>query len=190
MRVTDVFNSDLPLQEQQLRQLAACKQFLDESKGIPLLKALSWTYGDFSKVKVRHRKEKKGTFTEAFNAAFTIPNIRQRAIFAQGGNVTTGDDEEAYFIFPKDGYQFVYSKEVQDSGEEYREVFESLLNKFEQEQQKAIGITTDLLRYNYTDENLAEGLSCQAEIIVYNVPFFYAVSPSAVDYDNLLTLLQ
>jgi len=188
MRLDSIFERNSPFTQQQLKNITACTQFLEESKGLPLMKVLSSGYGDFAKVKVRHRK-KKGRFIDTFNEALDVSKLRQRAIFANNNTVHCESDEDLYYIFPKNGYRFVYSEEVHDSGEAYKEVFESLLSKFDDNHEKAVTITTELLKYTYTNENLAEGINRKAEVIVYNVPFYYAVKEDIIDYNKLLNLL-
>lgn len=184
MHIEDIFEQNSPFTQQQLKKLASCTQFLKESEGLPLLKGLpTAAYSSFAKIKVRHRKQ-KGAFTETFNNALDVIKLRQRAIFANSPT-----QKYQYYIFPTNKYRFVYSEEVQDSGEEYKNVFESLLDKFDQNPEKAIAITTDLLKYTYTDKNLAEGIQRKSEIIIYNVPFYYAVKQSIVNYDNLLEFI-
>ena len=170
-----------------------CSDFINESEGMPLFKSLPASYNDVHRVKVRFHK-KKNEFTETFNQAFTdeIMNLRQRAIFASGSPSTIQVEEsmEMFYIFPKNGYKFLYNKEVANSNEDYRQAFDTILEQLGGNNQEAIQIIADLLKYTYTSQNLVEGIENGSEIILYNIPFYYAVrSSSFPEYDDLLTSL-
>lgn len=165
-----------------------CSQFLEESRGLPLLKNLSSDYGDFHKIKVRKRNL-KDEITETFNEAFEdeLPFIRQRAVFANGAlsfEPVHENNLEPFYIFPVDGYKFMYSKEVENSSHEYKRVFDTIFEQFGDE--KGNAVLTDLLRFTYTTENLFEGIHAGCEIIIYGIPFFYALKTSTIEkYQDL-----
>lgn len=164
-----------------------CSQFLSESKGLPLFKLLPTTYGDFHKVKVRLHK-KYDIVTEAYDRAFgdQCANIRQRAVFAYGSQLTITENNEPFYVFPVDGYRFMYSREVRNSNNDYKRVIDTLFEQFENPT-KASEIVTDLLKYTYSTIHLNEGIASQSEIIVYGIPYYYAIKVSAVqDYQTLL----
>ena len=196
MRVDDLIQSDETREELQIIA-ERCSQFLDESKGLPLLKNLPSEYGDFHKVKVRKRRQRKQDdkeFAETFNGAFEdeLRDLRERAVFANGLISFESADMpelEPFFIFPIDGYQFMYSREVENSSQEYKMVFDSIFEEFGTE--KGNEVITDLLKFNYTDEDLKEGIESGSEIILYNVPYFYAIRTKTVEYyGNLLSILD
>lgn len=168
-----------------------CHQFFDESCGHPLLKNLPRSYSDLHKVKVRKRRAEDTEFAETFNEAFERqhPGLRQRAIFANGRpsfQRSSDPSVEPFYVFPVDGYKFIYSREVQNSGQEYKHIFETLFEQFGEE--KGNAVATDLLRFTYTSERLDEGIETGCEIIVYGIPYFYGVRASTVDsYDQLLS---
>lgn len=167
---------------------AKCSQFLRESASLPLYKSLPKTYGDFHRVKVRQRKT-SDEISEAFNRAFgtQFHNLRQRAIFASGATPALVDEEhEPFYVFPINGYKFLYSKEVTNSTANYKHVIESLFEQFE-DNNKAIEIVTDVLKYTYVRENLVEGIISESEIILYGIPYYFAVRVAAVPpYGKLL----
>lgn len=171
-----------------------CQQFLKESSRLPLLKSLSVEYNDLHKVKVRQRKN-KNTFSETLNQAFQDEHTKifQRAIFANGEKSfsLSENNVEPFYIFPIDGYKFIYSKEVENSTSEYKQVFDALFEQFGNDNEQATTIITDLLKFTYTKENLSEGIELGSEIIIYNIPYYFAVRTSLVDneYDKLLTSL-
>jgi len=143
-------------------------------------------------VKVRKRKA-DDSFTEAFNEAFVEEHfeLRQRAIFANGSlSFQTSIDplQEAFYIFPVDGYKYMYSKEVEHSGSEYRDVFEAVFAQLGDT--KTNDVLTDLLRFSYTSNNLVEGIDHGAEIILYGIPYYYAVRSATYNsYNDLLSAI-
>lgn len=170
-----------------------CTQFLQESRGQPLFKNLACSYGDFDKVKVRKRKE-QNEFTETFNEAFEKqhPGLRQRAIFANGVasfHPMFVEGLEPFYVFPVNGYKFMYSREVENSGQEYKQVFDTLFEQFGE--QRGNEVITDLLRFTYTSNNLHEGISSGSELIIYGIPCFYVVRTTVTeDYSELLSMIM
>jgi len=167
-----------------------CNQFLSDSGGLPIMKNLPETYEDFQKVKVRKRKHST-TFSNTFNGAFKdeLNNLRERAIFVNG--ITTfeencGNNVEPFYIFPINGFKFLYSKEVENSTQNYKQVFESVFCQLGEESGKEVLV--DLLRFTYVSENLSAGIESGAEIIIYGTPYYYAIRKSHIDnYNELLT---
>lgn len=191
MKVDDLITK--PQEHAELRLLYdRCSQFFEESGGSPLLKNLPETYGNFHKVKVRKRKG-VDVFNDTFNEAFDAehPGLRQRAIFANGelSFVEEGEELEPFFIFPIDEYKFMYSLEVENSSRDYKQVFDSLFEEFGA--RKGNQVICDLLAFTYRQENLAEGIEQGSELILYNIPYYYAIRTSIVDdYGELLTQIQ
>lgn len=170
-----------------------CSDFIDESAGLPLFKSLPSHYSDIHKVKVRFRK-KRSNFTETFNQAFTeeVANLRQRAIFASSNpeNVSLNEGDELFYVLPINGFKYLYNKEVINSGIDYQHAFDTILEQFEDDKE-ATTMITDLLKYTYTSENLHEGIQHGSEIILYNVPYYFAIRESSFpDYSDLLTSIQ
>jgi len=170
-----------------------CSDFITESEGLPLVKSLPMTYNDIHKVKVRLHK-KKNDFIETFNQAFTneIRNLRQRAIFASSSpaNIQVNESDEMFYVFPTNGYKFFYNKEVANSNEDYKQAFDTILEQLGGNNDEAVQVIADLLKYTYTSKNLIEGIQNESEIILYNIPFYYAVRASVFpEYDELLTSL-
>ena len=164
-----------------------CAQYLRESAGLPLYRSLPKTYTDFHRVKVR-RKHVDDEVSEVFNRAFgtQFHDLRQRAIFASSAEPAITEDAEPFYVFPVDGYKFMYSKEVTNSNSDYKQVIDSLFEQFE-DNNKVIEIVTDVLKYTYVRERLAEGIMSDSEIIFYGVPFYYAVRVGVVPpYGKLL----
>jgi hypothetical protein len=193
MRVDDLIQSDDSREELQILA-ERCSQFFEESNGCPLMKNLPGEYGDFHRVKVRKRKHRKSdpseTFSEAFNEAFEHEwkDLRERAIFANGElsfEPADGQTLEPFYIFPIDGYRYMYSREVENSSQDYKTVFDALFEQFGPD--RGNEVITDLLKFTYISEKLNEGIQSGAEIIIYNIPYFYAIRVATVDnYTNII----
>jgi hypothetical protein len=192
MRINELYENQQPKEIQLLKN--SCAQFIKESNGQPLFKNLSVSYNNFDKIKVRKRKGESGDFTETFNEAFETqhPGLRQRAIFANGRTTFSPLFDgvvEPFYIFPTNGYKFMYSREVENSGQEYKQVFDTLFEQFGEE--KGNEVLTDLLKFTYTSINLNEGISSGSEIIIYGIPFFYAIKANSADnYAELISSIK
>jgi hypothetical protein len=162
-----------------------CSQFLQESATRPVYKLLPMTYDDFHRVKVRRKPLSDDNVSEVFDRAFGTQHIRQRAIFVSGSLPVITENVEPFYVFPVDGYKFLYSKEVGNSNNDYQQVLDSLFEQFE-DNDKAIEIVTDVLKYTYVRDNLAEGIISKSEIILYGIPCYYAMRVSAaLDYNKI-----
>ena len=155
-----------------------CGMFLLESKGRPLVKALPRHADGFRKVKVR-KKKIKAPFEQKFNESFftEFNEIRNRAVFVNGTQSST-EDTELFYVFPIDGYRFMYSKEVFDSTELYKNTFDRLIETAGAE---GMDIFKDMLQLSYTYDNLPYAIDEGYEIIIYDIPYYYAVRMSLVD---------
>lgn len=171
-----------------------CRQFIKESGGFPMVKLLPKTYQDFQKVKIRKRKS-VASFANSFNEVFEheMHQLRERSLYANGetyfhNNVNRDKTVEPFYVFPIDGYDFIYSKEVTDSTKNYSTVFNEIFNQLGES--SAEKVFADLIKFTYTSQSLQEGLESGAEIIIYGIPYYYAIRESAVnDYNNLLTTI-
>lgn len=188
MRVSDIFRSQ-PLSVDQVATLrTACSEFLDQSGGLPLFKVKE-ALSVFTKTKVRFH-DKTNVFIETFNQAFFeehgVRNLHQRSIFASSTPPTPID--QLVYVFPKNGFKFLYNSQVPDANSRYKFVFEQLLEEFDQAY--AENTVKDLLRYTYEDHDLNDGINKGAEVILYDVPFYYAVKADHFpDYKQLLDFL-
>lgn len=163
-----------------------CGQFLTDSRGFPLYKLLPKTYKDVHRVKVRQQKYNNG-LAEAFNKAFeeTFRNIRQRAIFAVPTKPIQTEEMEPFYVFPLNGYKFLYCKEVKNSNADYQQVMNILVEQFNNDE--AINLITDILKYTYVQTDLNEGIVSGSEIILYGIPAYYAVRVSSISNYNKIT---
>lgn len=189
MKVDEIIAESMEMQEIKLIR-ERCSEFLQDSRGLALFKNLSTEYAGFQKIKVRTHKTVERD-DETFNEAFVerIPNIRQRAIFANGSASFEPDEDpelEPFYIFPIDGYKFLYSPEVENSSKDYKHVFHLLLEEFGEDNGKEIIL--DMLKFTYKSEDLMFGIQQGCEIIIYSVPYYYAIRVSSVkNYSDLLS---
>ncbi len=168
-----------------------CQQFIKESAGYPMVKLLPREYDDFKKVKIRRRKNST-TFSNSFNDVFAheMCEMRERSLFANGERFLNEGNHlsqfEPFYVFPINGYDYIYNKDISDSYEKYSSVFDTILEKMGG--RSAEDVFADLLKLSYTSDNLNEGLNTGAEIIIYGIPYYYAIRRSSVmKYDDILT---
>lgn len=165
-----------------------CSDFIYDAGGLPLYKALPSWYSDFQKVKVRFKRNEtliNSTFNKAFQTE--VYNIAQRAIFSYSTPPLVELNMELFYVFPINGYKFMYSKEVTNSSSDYKQILDVMLEAFD-DIDKATDIVTDLLKYTYSTQQLYEGLTAKAEVILYSVPFYYAVRVQPhLTYSQLIT---
>lgn len=162
-----------------------CSQFLVESGGLPLLKNLPKNKNGFIKVKVRHQKA-NCPFIKVFNDAFADErtNLLQRSIIAHGENgfQSNNAELEPFYVFPIDGYRYMYNPTA--STRDYIESFNSLMEKLGD---MGGDILKDVLKRDYEFDNLQRGISSGSEIIIYGIPYYYALRKSLVDdYERFL----
>lgn len=184
MYVTDIFVNEKPEEKIQIIR-ERCSAFIVESNGLPLYKNLPSSYPDFHKVKVRHGKQ-HDNMSKSMNLAFESQNkqFTQRAIFASGTVPQAESTNETFYIFPIDGFQFLYNTEVKEATD--LKVFDSIFEQFGEK--KGCALIADVLKFSYTTHNLQEGILHGSEIILYGIPFYYALRSSVVEsYDTLLT---
>jgi hypothetical protein len=165
-----------------------CSEFLKASDLKPLIRVLPKQGSDYRKVKVRKRN-KNTDFDRLFNSVFSkYPDIRARCVFGNTKVDFIPEDKEEFYIFPIDGFKYIFSYQVQNSTEQYREAFDALMSTLITEEAVTEAFT-DLLRYNYQSKDLKYALASDCEIIVYNIPYFYAVRKSSViNYSTLFSL--
>lgn len=159
-----------------------CSIFLNESNNKPLIKNLSIRNDGFKKIKVR-KKKRQDIFIESFNIAFPEhKDIFQRSIFANGDNavISSNIEIEPFYIFPIDGYKFMYNTEVKNSSVEYKESIDNILKNINITAAKEI--FSDIIRKSYNNIGLEHGIDSEAEIIIYGIPYYYAIRKSLVDH--------
>jgi len=176
----------------KIQIIRECSGFLRESCGEALIKYLPIDSPDSLKVKLR--KQRTSTdFDKLFNLVFMDhPDLRQRCVFSNGvtgaRHMNNNSDLEAFYIFPIDGYKFIYSPNVDESRIQYGEMLLNIVDAMGDET-KAFKTFVDVLNYDYTSEDLATGISSGCEIILYGFTHFYAIRASSVKrYSSLFSL--
>lgn len=158
-----------------------CSTFISESNSLPIFKRLDFTYGTSSKVKVRHSQTfaTNKVLDEAFSSSIenTIVPVTTQAL-----DFVTASDEW-YYVFPTNGYKFLYSKYIPD----YRYLIATMEAKSVDR-----SIMVEAVRETYTNsEQLSEGIGSSVEILLYGLQSFYVVSCSAYPvYADLLTTIR
>lgn len=158
-----------------------CAEFLFESAGRPLLKNLPRHRDGFVKVKVRQKKA-TDFFVESFNSAFADERAKllQRSVFAHGESsfVPSSDQSlEPFYIFPIDGYRYMYNPSTATTSE-YKVTFNKLLRNVGD---SAPELFQKVLKYDYVFDRLEEGIVGGSEIIFYGIPYYYALRKSIID---------
>lgn len=188
MLINEVINT-----KQQILQLpkhvrALCSQFLADSAGLPLFRELPTSHDTITKVKVRTKKSPSSLVGEVMNRAFEhqYAKLSQRSIFAHPVPRVTNESNEPFYVFPINGYKFMYSKEVQNSSNEYSQLIDTLFDTLDDG--AIVGeLATDVLKSTYATNELYEGIVSQAEIVIYGIPYYYAVKASECpDYARLV----
>ena len=192
MLIEDLIGSSIQLERSALRKLQEqCSQYLEESRGLPLFKALPSTYSDIHRVKARLQK-RIGSVDDAFNNAFgqAFPNLHQRAIFASAAIPILSESTESFYILPVNGYRFMYSCDVANSAVQIEEMMQSISNQFRCPT-SAGEVVADILKHKYISTDLHEGIISESEIIFYGIPCYYAVRVNSCDaYATLMPSLH
>lgn len=187
MRINQIFEQEAFTEYNQiLRKIAKeCSSFLCDSQNLPVYKSLPDTYDNIQKIKVRkHRQTTK--FSQTFNEAFEddVRDLRQRAVFTNSKNTDLTEGADLFYVFPKNGFKFMYCTEVTQSDSDYQQVFDSLFEQFDDD--KAEQMIHDLLKFTYVRENLVEGIKKEVEVLFYNIPYYYAARADVFEYEELL----
>jgi hypothetical protein len=166
--------------------ISECTQFIEESQGNMLFRALPVGYESVTKVKVRQKKS--DVVGELFNEAFDeqYPNLRQRAILTQGELTDISEGTQPFFVFPIDGYKFMYNTNVANSKNEHKDVFDSIVETLDQNQ--GLELIADMLKFTYSHTHLVEGILSGAEVVLYNTPYYYAVRATDDSIETLTTM--
>ena len=167
-----------------------CSEFLKISEGLPLMKFLPSEGSDQRKVKVR-KKRSLTQFGEIFNEVFDeTPDIHQRCI-KSSGKLDSGYRplmHELFYIFPINGFKFMFSPNVNNSEFEYDQRLRELTDATYEG--KGRELLKEVLMFEYAQgTDLSTGIRNGDEIIIYGIPFYYAIKASSVNsYSTLFSL--
>jgi len=171
-----------------------CSDFLSSCK-YPLIKVLKKETNcrNIKKVKVR-TKRRKDTFIKHFNEAFSMHNnIHGRSVFCNGKHSEIRNDEyEKVYVFPINGFRFLYNPDV-----EYHLEYEKIRNQIQESTSlpstEADKLFIDMLEYSYKNNNisLSDAAFNGNEIIIYNIPYYYAIRKNKFQYyEQILNFLK
>jgi hypothetical protein len=162
-----------------------CSQFVSLASA-PLYVQLRDSYPDIAKVKVR-KKNTRTVIGEGFDKAFAdFYNISQRCVYAKSSRAVFESvaDKDIFYMFPIDGFRFLYNNQIEDNLKQHTETLSHLDECMESQQ--AIGTITEIIKATYTSINISEGINSGAEIMIYNIPRFYAVRADKYQYTELI----
>lgn len=164
-----------------------CSQFLEASKGQPILKYLPSLGQGFRKVKVRQKKC-GDLFIRSFNEAFLQErrNLLQRSVITRGMSLPENihnDTIEPFYVFPRNGFKFMYCQNPSVTTSEYKITLDKLIKSVGDD--SGVTVFHEILKYQYEFDNLAHGIKSGGEVIFFNIPYFYAIRKSLVaDYEQ------
>ena len=165
---------------------AECGEYLRLSEGLPLFKTLPSSYGAFKRVKVRFQKAKDPT-SAVFEAAFghNKPGFRERVVITYPTPQEVLETHDLYYIFPVDGFRYMFSPMVRDSNVDIGGVVNTLIERLDFTEGSSLA--ADLLQYSYQNTNLVEGLRSEAEILLFDLPNFLAVRVDIDPHYNIIS---
>ena len=185
-----LFNDLIPLPPnpaliKQIVKLECC-DFIHESYGLPLYKSLQSTYGDIKLVKVRFQKQRDVT-SDIFEHVFgeSKPGgFKERSVIAYPIHPPPRDGYEVFYVFPTNGYKFIYSPMIKDSMSDLGGVVNTLMTQLDEVE--TASLAGDLLKYSYQSSNLVEGMLNNSEIIIHNISNFFVVRATHISYQSLI----
>lgn len=162
-----------------------CIEFLNNRSSLPLLKYLPSSYPNTKRVKVRKRKPENisPVYDEAFDNLVTT--FRRRVVITNGTLSCSNNNMELFYIFPVDGYKFLYAPRITNSSTDFTEAMRLI--------QSTVGdangqeIVAELLKFSYTNMDIVTGIASGAEIIIHDIPAYYAIRVSTSDQYTELT---
>lgn len=166
-----------------------CSEFLTLSKGQPLTRFLKKEGNGLRRIKVRWKKSKlwESEFIHTFNSSFPqYKDILHRSVLASKNPDVSemNEDEEPFFIFPINNFKFCYNPNITNITKTYEKLYENLNDFFSEE---SVNIFHDLIRTGYVFSELDEGIEKNSQVIIYNIPYYYALRASLVpDYRDII----
>lgn len=166
--------------------LKECGQFLTESNAKPLLRALPKNGDGFRKVKIRKKNKYNNPLEHYFDIAFLnkYREIRLRSMIVQTAvPVETPEEQELFYVFPIDDYKILYNRQVNNYvayAASLRPIIETL--------DSAESLLVHLFEHTYESQSLEQAIDSGAEILIYDIPYYYAIRSSLYkDYNDVLT---
>lgn len=116
-----------------------CGEFLTQSGNLPLMRGLTATLGrghppqEIEQPVDRPPKDSDAGFNIFFNAGIQavhkIREIRSKTLYATGSAIQARQYGNIMYVFPKDGFKFLYSASVEDSYEDSSNLYVLLCDK-------------------------------------------------------------
>jgi hypothetical protein len=164
---------------QMLYTLATeCATFFQQAGTLPLVKNVA-PRDAFRKIKIRHKQI--SSEKAAINTAFD-QSIVQRSLIACGIDSYQLPPREMilsqrmHYVFPLDGFKFIYNPHIRNE----KDIgIQGNINDTE--------LAEDVVRFSFADSDLAFGIECGAQVMIYDIPAYYAVDASEYDYEDILT---
>ena len=184
MRVSQLLRPVIIPINPQLQEIASeCTQSLHELS-TPLLKWLPVSTPDIKRFKVRYNnRDHNSLMSEAFKRAFDAQfvNVRERAVFVNF--MQTEEDTEPFYVLPPNGYKYLYNVELNQSSNQLAETVAQITSELDAD--SATTLLSDIVKQSYRSSNIMEAVRTRSEVILYNIPYFYAVRASSIPYNTL-----
>jgi len=169
-----------------LRVQDECSRFVEESQGLPLYKNLPVAYSDIHRVKMRKRRHNGSGTIPAEVLDKTRKNLLRQGLFAYGAPIAANEDVEPFYVFPVNGYQFMFCPEIRRLSEDCHVILSAISGAMNDKQ--GTDLMQDVIDFSYQRHDLIEGIRSGAEIIFYSIPNYYAFRVSAFNnYKDLLS---
>jgi hypothetical protein len=171
-----------------------CSEFIKESFPYPLLKTLPVTKDGFIKLKIRHKKNKKYLSSKTFNIFNSAlekyhTNITFKALYGYPIEAveTLSESEstrELFYIFPTNGYKYIYNPNVKSSFAAYNDALSKLQGNNLETAFK------EILQESYVDKDLKNAMISGSEVIFFNISHYYAIRKSLIEssYEEFINL--
>lgn len=160
-----------------------CSEFINNSNNYNLIKSFPKEYEGFRKVKVRKRNVNEIISAIFDKGLYNNKNITARSIFVTGESgyqyPPPNSNLEPFYIFPINGFKFKYNPIVSNINQQYNFILEKTLKIISPD--VAIDMFSESLHDSYYSDNLEQAIKSGAELMIYNIPYFYAIKKSVVD---------
>ena len=153
-----------------------CSQYLNllPTPDSWLMKPMKSNTGMSSKIKIRHKKV-KAEYEAEINNVFSSEHqkLLQRCLIAYTSNksLNLNDDMTLYYVFPINGFKFMYNPIIDYSLQQY----DDLLDKLNDMGSSKRDIFYNTIKLSFKSDSLIEANQNSCEIIFYNIPYYYAI---------------
>lgn len=166
--------------------LKDCSEFLSKAGNSPLYKLLPTSGEGFRKIKIRKKNRHEHSFERYFDMAFghQYKDLRLRSMIAQSKEPDNKNPLlEPFYVFPTNGFKILYNQQIDDYASYIKNLEGILHNTGSMEQ-----LLKSLFEYAYVEGDILEAVKSGSDILVYDIPYYYAVRKSLVQsYDNFIS---